>query len=595
MSGLAAMFGQQTSVDSVNFKYDANKRKQQQQAQENPFPFFGKIQLFRFNNETQQSDSYGTYILCVRPMLPAYQLVVYQNQSQPIINIQITSSIKWILRDKVYVYLTEAPNGTMWTIQFADPESASRCTITIGSILENANGKQMALFEVVQGTGQVVDVGDTVSASYIGFLGDKLPMTGKKFDSNDNYTFTVGSEKTIKGWSAGATGMHVGGTRVLIIPPEFAYGSNSVGNIIPPNSTLTFLMTITSAKSNKPVVSQPQEQQQATVQQQPPQTQQEQTQNQPQTTTPSQQQQQQLETSNASPQQSAFQERMKRMGAVQMMPQQMIPPSDQSSSDFSAEASKRYESESDSQMRITTSTVPQQSSISTTQTSSNIAQQPQITQQQPQQIVKVVQAPTVDEAQVLARMDQLNQLLTTKFDSLMSTVNTEMSSAVLCDEIQQLAADLERKERQIKDQQHLIEELKTTKTGARLKIELENTQQELEQLKTVLRGGRDFRRENEDLRTELRRLREENLAQLETNIGELREELANEKQTSAAAAATRAKELFFGFMGSAVEELKQRFSGKDQVPAEDVTAIVSDVFQKCQERTFRQIDEEGLL
>ena len=589
------MFGQQTSVDSVNFKYDANKRKQQQQAQENPFPYFGKIQLFRFNNETNQSDSYGTYVLCVRPMLPAYQLIVYQNQAQPIINIQITQNIKWILRDKVYVYLTEAPNGTMWTIQFADPESASRCTVTIGSILENANGKQMALYEVLQGTGQVVDVGDTVSVSYIGFLGDKLPMTGKKFDSNDNYTFTVGSEKTIKGWSAGATGMHVGGTRVLFIPPEMAYGSNSVGNVIPPNSILTFLITITSSKSNKSIVSQQpeQQQQQQPVQQQtqPVQSQPIQQEQQPQNVPQNQSQQQQAQQDTSDAQSTSFQERMKRMGAVQMMPQQMVPPSDQSSSDFSTEAQKRYESESDSQMKMNTTTTSQQTSIPSSQTTS---QQP-ASQQQPQQIIKVVQAPTVDEAQVLARMDQLNQLINTKFDSLMSTVNNEMSSAVLCDEIQQLAADLERKERQIKDQQHLIEELKTTKTGARLKIELENTQQELEQLKTVLRGGRDLRRENEDLRAELRRLREENLAQLETNIGELREELANEKQTSAAAAATRAKELFFGFMGSAVEELKQRFSGKDQIPAQDVTAIVSDVFQKCQERTFRQIDEDGLM
>ena len=588
MSGLAAMFGQQTSVDAVNFKYDAHKRKQQQQAQENPFPFIGQIQLFRFNSETNKSDSYGTYILCIRPMLPAYQLLVYQNQSQPIINLQITANLKWILKDKIYVYLTESPNGTMWTLQFADYENASRCTLSIGAILENVNGKNMAIYDVVQGTGQIVDVGDTVSVSYIGFLGDKLPTTGKKFDSNDNYAFTVGSDKTIKGWSAGATGMHVGGTRALYVPPDFAYGPRAVGNIIPPNSVLTFLITITSCKSNKPIQSQPPEQpkpqpvqQPAQQPQQPVQQQEPQQNNQAQPQQPQQTQQQG---------QSSFHERMKRMGAVQMMPQQMVPPSDQSSSDFSSEPKRRDESDSSYKPPQTQPTQQQQSIVTPAP-----SQQSQSPQQQPQQIIKVVQAPTVDEAQVLARMDQLNELLTTKFDSLMSTVNTEMSSAVLCDEIQQLAADLERKERQIKDQQHLIEELKTTKTGARLKIELENSQQELEQLRSVLRGGRDLRRENEDLRAELRRLREENLVQLETNIGELREELANEKKTSAAAAATRAKELFFGFMGSAVEELKQRFNGKDQISAQDVTTIVSDVFQKCQERTFRQIDEDGLV
>ena len=34
--------------------------------------------------------------------------------------------------------------------------------------------------------------------------------------------------------------MQVGGTRVLILPPELGYGARGAGRDIPPNSTLCF-------------------------------------------------------------------------------------------------------------------------------------------------------------------------------------------------------------------------------------------------------------------------------------------------------------------------------------------------------------------
>ena len=67
---------------------------------------------------------------------------------------------------------------------------------------------------------------------------------GKKFDSSKDrgqpFAFGLGGGEVIRGWDEGVQGMKVGGTRVLVMPPQLGYGARGAGGVIPPNATLMF-------------------------------------------------------------------------------------------------------------------------------------------------------------------------------------------------------------------------------------------------------------------------------------------------------------------------------------------------------------------
>ena len=105
----------------------------------------------------------------------------------------------------------------------------------------------ITLVELAVGTGQVAKDGDRVEMHYRGMFED-----GKQFDASydrgQTFTFKIGTGQVIQGFDMLATGMQVGGKRRGTIPPEFGYGAQGAGGVIPPNATLIFEVELISIR-----------------------------------------------------------------------------------------------------------------------------------------------------------------------------------------------------------------------------------------------------------------------------------------------------------------------------------------------------------
>lgn len=118
-----------------------------------------------------------------------------------------------------------------------DQSAATQRIMMNGDATEGAGS--LVIQDVMVGTGAEAVAGSKVSVHYTGAL-----TNGQKFDSSLDrgvpFEFVLGSGSVIPGWEQGIAGMKVGGKRVLVIPPQLAYGAQAIGNVIPANSTLVF-------------------------------------------------------------------------------------------------------------------------------------------------------------------------------------------------------------------------------------------------------------------------------------------------------------------------------------------------------------------
>ena len=139
----------------------------------------------------------------------------------------------------------------------SDPESQSITTIPANKAdIDPAGVEQVQITEglmsrtLLQGDGAIVEAGLTAVVHYTGWLYDEAAENsrGTKFDSSveqgTHFRFPVGAGRVIRGWDEGVVGMRIGEVRELTIAPEMGYGERGAGTVIPPGSTLVFVVEL---------------------------------------------------------------------------------------------------------------------------------------------------------------------------------------------------------------------------------------------------------------------------------------------------------------------------------------------------------------
>jgi len=108
-----------------------------------------------------------------------------------------------------------------------------------------ANGIRFIVLK--EGTGAKPQSGNTVSVNYKGMF-----LNGEVFDASDfhggPFQFQAGVGRVIPGWDQMVLDMKKGEKRLVVIPPELAYGERGAGGVIPPNTFLVFEMELTAIK-----------------------------------------------------------------------------------------------------------------------------------------------------------------------------------------------------------------------------------------------------------------------------------------------------------------------------------------------------------
>jgi peptidylprolyl isomerase len=114
-------------------------------------------------------------------------------------------------------------------------------TVDLAQMTETESG--VYIQDLLVGVGDTAVVGDTMFVQYTGWLRDAT-----EFDSG-SFQFIFGDGSTaIGGFHFGTQGQLEGGSRLVIIPPEWAYGALSLGPVYP-GAILLFETVVSGYKS----------------------------------------------------------------------------------------------------------------------------------------------------------------------------------------------------------------------------------------------------------------------------------------------------------------------------------------------------------
>uniref|UniRef100_A0A3Q4GW51 peptidylprolyl isomerase n=1 Tax=Neolamprologus brichardi TaxID=32507 RepID=A0A3Q4GW51_NEOBR len=266
---LASLFGldQETSQGNESFQYTAPKqpRKSSNQAPSNQKPapqpgapavlFVTAVQAFKYiNGQYMKQGKLGAAVLG-NHTTKEYKLLLYLSQQKQVTSAKIHVGFAFTVQQNNYCTFYDDQRQN-WSLMFESEKSASDfCKeVCLAKVNSAVTVDVVVLQDLSLGEGQSVENGDSVEVVYTGWLLENHTC-GQMFDSNQNkdklLRLKIGAGKVIRGWEEGMLGMKKAGRRLIVIPPDLAYGSKGVPNRVPANSTLIFEAELRRVKFSK--------------------------------------------------------------------------------------------------------------------------------------------------------------------------------------------------------------------------------------------------------------------------------------------------------------------------------------------------------
>jgi len=99
--------------------------------------------------------------------------------------------------------------------------------------------KKLITKDLSEGTGDGAKAGQKLKMNYLLVTWSDKKVLDNSYDRGETFDLNLGAGEVIPGWDQGLAGIKQGGRRLLMIPPDLAYGEGGRG--IKPNETLVFV------------------------------------------------------------------------------------------------------------------------------------------------------------------------------------------------------------------------------------------------------------------------------------------------------------------------------------------------------------------
>uniref|UniRef100_A0A7N6AIL4 peptidylprolyl isomerase n=1 Tax=Anabas testudineus TaxID=64144 RepID=A0A7N6AIL4_ANATE len=256
---LACLFGldQEASQGNESFQYTAPKQPRKisnpaTQKQAPPTGFY--FNILNINGQYVKQGKLGAAVLG-NHTTKEYKLLLYLSQQKQVTTARIHMGFVFTVQPNNYCTFYDDQRQN-WSLMFESEKALSNfCKeVCLAKANSTASLDTVVVQDLTLGEGQGVENGDSLEVVYTGWLLQNHSI-GQMFDSNQNkeklLRLKIGAGKVIKGWEEGMLGMKKAGSRLIIIPPNLAYGSKGVPNCIPANSTLIFEAELRRVKFSK--------------------------------------------------------------------------------------------------------------------------------------------------------------------------------------------------------------------------------------------------------------------------------------------------------------------------------------------------------